>query len=153
MGTKKKQEAPTMKTWIWLKGAKSKALEQMHREFGEKRTKGLCGRWLEVQETDSDGDHHLPDGETVVFPREVAHVVESVECPKDPPAKVTKAKTSAKPHPKAKATWTPKFFVLNPRSTKSHLEQVIRNAVDEINELGAENAKLKNQIAKLKEAK
>ena len=151
MGIKKKQEAPIVKTWIWLKGAKSKAMEQMRSEYWERRTKELCGKWLEVQETGSEG-YHLPDGETMVFPQEVAHVAQSVECPKDPPAKVVKIDRSKrpKPKPKPKFTWTPKSFMPHPRPTKSNLEQAIRDAVNQINELGAENAKLKNQIASLK---
>lgn len=57
--------------------------------------------------------------------------------------------------PKAKAAkhvWTPKtvFEKFPPRTTRSDVEQMLRDAVNEINDLGTENAKLKNQIASLK---
>lgn len=55
--------------------------------------------------------------------------------------------------PKAKTTkhaWAPKSFVPNSKATKAQLEDFLRGAMDQINELGTENARLKNQIASLK---
>lgn len=55
--------------------------------------------------------------------------------------------------PKAKAAkhvWTPKSFMPHPKSTKAHLEQLLSATVSQLNDLGTENAKLKNQIASLK---
>jgi hypothetical protein len=148
--TKKKQETkPTMKTWIWLKGPKSKAMAEMRDEFGIDKVNGLCGQWLEVERTDGDGDHHLPDGETMVFPKEVAHIRESIECPKDPPAKVVRTKVHKVKDTK-KHVWTTRTLEIKDSVHKTTLRALILESVDEINQLGTENAKLKNQIAGLK---
>lgn len=153
MGTKKKQTAPTMKTWIWLKGAKSKALEELRIEFGTGRTKELCDRWLQSSGIDSDGDFRLAaiEDPCTILKSEVAHVRESIECPKDPP-------TVAKKAPKAKK---PKVHVWEPiphpgitaRTSKDSILWSLKNILDAANALGTENARLKNQIAKLKGAK
>ena len=67
-------------------------------------------------------------------------------------AKIDRAK-----HPKAstkvKATWTPRTLEIRGDVPRTVLRALVLESIDEINELGAENAKLKNQIAKLKEAK
>ena len=153
MGTKKKQTEPAMKTWIRLKDPKSKALEGLRDEYGSGRTKELCGRWLQSTDTDSDGDFCLADitCPDLILKSEVARVRESIECPKDPP-------TAAKKAPKAKK---PKVHVWEPiphpgitaRTTKDSILWSLKNILDAANALGAENAKLKNQIAKLKGAK
>lgn len=158
MGTKKKQETPAVKTWIWLKSAKSKALKELCDTFGAKEVRKICGRWLECSGPDSDGDFRManPDPTSYILPREVAHVVESVECPKDPPTKA--AKIDRVKHPKAsskvKATWTPiPHPEIGIRTTKRQILRSLQEILDRANQLGAENAKLKNQIAKLKGAK
>ena len=151
MATKKLDNKPTMKTWIWLKGPKSKALEDLRDVKGMERTIALCGRWLQSTGIDSDGDFRMAEGidPGVFYKREVAHVQESVECPKDPPAKVVHTKK-----PKAKSVkkhvWEPKYLSINPKSTRANLHGLLRDVVHQINDLGTENAKLKNQIASLK---
>lgn len=154
MGTKKIETKPTMKTWIWLKGPKSKAMQDLRDEFGIDRAKELCGRWLETVSVDSDGDFNLNEitEPRLILKKEVAHVRESVECPKDPPVKVAKIDRSK--HPKAKGpkrhVWEPRALEIKDSAPKTTLRALIIESVDEINQLGAENAKLKNQIASLK---
>lgn len=150
MGTKKIETKPTMKTWIWLKGIKSKALQDLKSEYGIDRVKSLCGKWLETEIRDADG-FHLADKETVVFHGEVAHARESIVFPADVPVKIARIdRTKA---PKAKSTkhvWEPRTLEIKDSVPKTTLRALIMESVDEINQLGAENAKLKNQIYVLK---
>ena len=155
MGTKKIETKPTMKTWIWLHGPKSKALQDLRDEFGIDRAKELCGRWLETVSVNSDGNFNMHEDTDfgLILKKEVAHVLESVKCPKDPPAKVTKIDRSK--HPKAKVpkehVWEPRTLEIKDSVPKTTLRALILESVDEINQLGTENAKLKNQITKLKQ--
>ena len=63
--------------------------------------------------------------------------------------------TNAKPTPK-KATapklhaWEPRTLEIGPKATKQILVDLVRESVDEINQLGTENATLRNQIAALR---
>lgn len=57
----------------------------------------------------------------------------------------------AKPAPKAK--WAPYAPALSTKETKRSLYLKLEEMVATINNLGAENARLKNQLAKLKGAK
>lgn len=50
-----------------------------------------------------------------------------------------------KPH-----TWEPRTLEIGPKVTKEVLKALVLESVDEINQLGTENAKLKNQIAALR---
>lgn len=51
-----------------------------------------------------------------------------------------------KPH-----VWEPRTLEIGPKATREVLKALVLESVDEINQLGKENAKLKNQITKLKQ--
>lgn len=149
MGTKKIETKPTMKTWIWLKDIKSKALQDLRKVYSTEDMQKMVDKWLEVCHVGSDGDFSLEPKGKVVFKSEVAHVQQSVECPKDPPAKIARIdRTKA---PKAtKHVWEPRTMEIKDSVPKTTLRALILESVDEINQLGTENAKLKNQIVSLK---
>lgn len=52
-----------------------------------------------------------------------------------------------------KAAWEPRTLEIGPKVPKTTLHALVLECLDEINQLGTENAKLKNQITKLKGAK
>ncbi len=56
------------------------------------------------------------------------------------------------PKPKAPKphTWEPRTMEIGPKVTKQVLVDLVQESVNEINQLGTENAKLKNQIAALR---
>lgn len=143
MATKKQEPKPVTKTWIWLKSITSKALQDLKSEYGIDRVKLLCGKWLETERQDADG-FHLADKETMVLRGEVAHVRASIVCPADVPATIAKID-------RAKHVWAkiphPEITI---RTTKRKILERLGEILDKANELGTENAKLKNQIASLK---
>lgn len=49
-----------------------------------------------------------------------------------------------------KHVWQTKFLHIHPKSTRAKLSELLLDSVNQINVLGTENAKLKNQIALLK---
>ena len=160
MGTKKIETKPTMKAWIWLKPARSKAMASLCSAFGTGVVESACGKWHFVEALNGGKVYRVNPGvltkcATFVYPMEVDRVQESVERPKGPPVKVARIDRSK--HPKVRApkkhVWEPKtvFAKFPPRTTRSDVEQMLRDAVDEINQLGTENAKLKNQITLLKQ--
>lgn len=57
----------------------------------------------------------------------------------------------APPTPPVK--WEPRTLSIGPKVPKTTLHALVLEGLDEINQLGRENAKLKNQITKLKESK
>lgn len=60
-----------------------------------------------------------------------------------PPTKAHKK--PPKPH-----TWSKKLLSVHPKSTKAKLVELLMESVNEINQLGTENAALKNQLAALR---
>lgn len=61
------------------------------------------------------------------------------------PTKSHKKPKAPKPH-----TWSKKFLSVHPKSTKAKLVELLMESVNEINQLGTENAALKNQLAALR---
>jgi hypothetical protein len=70
-----------------------------------------------------------------------------------PPAKSDKPKATKRPKAKGpkKHVWEPRTLEIRDSVPKTTLRALILESVDEINQLGTENARLKNQITLLKQ--
>ena len=147
MGTKKSA------FWVWLKPYASKALEDMKAEYGEETVRKLCGKWVRVDAPNAGGGFACEELDwDCILRAEIAKAVESDTCPNvqwGPAPKIPRpmvSKTKA-----AKHVWTkiphPEITI---RTTKRKILERLGEILDKANDLGTENAKLKNQIASLK---